>query len=136
LRRFSARSCGQSRNTNAGDRRWTAAHFGAQIKAPTNICARNPRNSGIFSSPFARMITEFEQAETILRAGDVDFVALARGFLYDPRWPWHTWIDDLVDGIVAPMELGHLPYKKGGPPTDMDHFPPQSLISGSTSMAR
>ena len=36
------------------------------------------------------LITEFEQAETILRAGDADFVALARGILYDPRWPWHA----------------------------------------------
>ena len=36
------------------------------------------------------LISEFEQAETILRAGDADFVALARGILYDPRWPWHA----------------------------------------------
>jgi 2,4-dienoyl-CoA reductase-like NADH-dependent reductase (Old Yellow Enzyme family) len=36
------------------------------------------------------LITEFEQAEAILRRGDADLVALARGILYNPRWPWHA----------------------------------------------
>lgn len=36
------------------------------------------------------LITEFEQAEEILKAGDADLIALARGILYDPRWPWHA----------------------------------------------
>jgi 2,4-dienoyl-CoA reductase-like NADH-dependent reductase (Old Yellow Enzyme family) len=36
------------------------------------------------------LITEFEQAEAIVGTGDADLVALARGMLYDPRWPWHA----------------------------------------------
>jgi 2,4-dienoyl-CoA reductase-like NADH-dependent reductase (Old Yellow Enzyme family) len=36
------------------------------------------------------LITGFEQAESILANGDADLVALARGMLYDPRWPWHA----------------------------------------------
>jgi 2,4-dienoyl-CoA reductase-like NADH-dependent reductase (Old Yellow Enzyme family) len=36
------------------------------------------------------LITEFEQAEAIVGTGDADLVALARGVLYDPRWPWHA----------------------------------------------
>jgi len=36
------------------------------------------------------MITEFEQAESILSTGDADLVALARAMLFDPRWPWHA----------------------------------------------
>lgn len=36
------------------------------------------------------MITEFEQAEAIVGTGDADLIALARGILYDPRWPWHA----------------------------------------------
>jgi 2,4-dienoyl-CoA reductase-like NADH-dependent reductase (Old Yellow Enzyme family) len=36
------------------------------------------------------LITEFDQAEAILRAGDADLIALARVMLYDPRWPWHA----------------------------------------------
>ena len=36
------------------------------------------------------MITEPRQAEAILAEGRADMVALARGFLYDPRWAWHA----------------------------------------------
>lgn len=36
------------------------------------------------------MITEFEQAEAIVSTGDADLIALARGMLYNPRWPWHA----------------------------------------------
>jgi 2,4-dienoyl-CoA reductase-like NADH-dependent reductase (Old Yellow Enzyme family) len=36
------------------------------------------------------LITEADQAEAIIGTGDADFVALARGMLYDPRWPWHA----------------------------------------------
>ncbi len=36
------------------------------------------------------LITGFEQAEAIIANGDADFVAIARGILYDPRWPWHA----------------------------------------------
>lgn len=36
------------------------------------------------------LITGFEQAEAIVGSGDADLVALARGMLYDPRWPWHA----------------------------------------------
>lgn len=35
-------------------------------------------------------ITGYEQAEAIVSTGDADLVALARGILYDPRWPWHA----------------------------------------------
>ena len=36
------------------------------------------------------LITEFEQAEAIVSTGDADLIALARGILFDPRWPWHA----------------------------------------------
>jgi 2,4-dienoyl-CoA reductase-like NADH-dependent reductase (Old Yellow Enzyme family) len=36
------------------------------------------------------LITEYEHAEEIIRKGQADMVALARGILYDPRWPWHA----------------------------------------------
>jgi 2,4-dienoyl-CoA reductase-like NADH-dependent reductase (Old Yellow Enzyme family) len=36
------------------------------------------------------LITEPEQAEAIISSGQADMVALARGMLYDPRWPWHA----------------------------------------------
>ncbi|APZ97674.1 oxidoreductase [Sphingopyxis sp. QXT-31] len=36
------------------------------------------------------MITDYDQAEAIIASGDADMVALARGILFDPRWPWHA----------------------------------------------
>ena len=36
------------------------------------------------------LITEAQQAEAIVGMGDADLVALARGILYDPHWPWHA----------------------------------------------
>jgi len=36
------------------------------------------------------LITEPQQAEQIVESGRADLVALARGMLYDPRWPWHA----------------------------------------------
>jgi 2,4-dienoyl-CoA reductase-like NADH-dependent reductase (Old Yellow Enzyme family) len=36
------------------------------------------------------MIADPEQAEAIVASGKADMVALARGFLDDPRWVWHA----------------------------------------------
>ncbi|NEU11437.1 NADH:flavin oxidoreductase/NADH oxidase [Methylobacterium sp. BTF04] len=36
------------------------------------------------------LITEAAHAESILAEGKADAIALARGLLYDPRWPWHA----------------------------------------------
>lgn len=36
------------------------------------------------------LITEAAHAEAIIVSGQADMVALARGILYDPHWPWHA----------------------------------------------
>jgi len=36
------------------------------------------------------LITEPRQAEDIIATSKADAIALARGMLYDPRWPWHA----------------------------------------------
>jgi 2,4-dienoyl-CoA reductase-like NADH-dependent reductase (Old Yellow Enzyme family) len=36
------------------------------------------------------LITDYDHAEAIIATGDADMIALARGILYDPRWPWHA----------------------------------------------
>ena len=36
------------------------------------------------------LITDYDQADAIIASGDADMIALARGILYDPRWPWHA----------------------------------------------
>ena len=49
------------------------------------------------------LITEAEQAEGIVAEGRADLVALARGMLYDPRWPWHA-AARLGGQVVAPAQ--------------------------------
>ena len=46
------------------------------------------------------LITDFQQAEAIIGTGDADMIALARGILYDPRWPWHAAAE--LSGKVQP----------------------------------
>jgi len=36
------------------------------------------------------LITDPIQAETIVASGDADLIAMARAFLWDPRWPWRA----------------------------------------------
>jgi 2,4-dienoyl-CoA reductase-like NADH-dependent reductase (Old Yellow Enzyme family) len=62
------------------------------------------------------LITEARQAESIVAEGKADMVALARGFLWDPRWGWH-----------AALELGAEPgiplqYLRGRPAGRADVF--------------
>jgi 2,4-dienoyl-CoA reductase-like NADH-dependent reductase (Old Yellow Enzyme family) len=49
------------------------------------------------------LITGAEQAEAVIRNGEADAVALARGMLYDPRWPWHA-AAQLGASVVAPKQ--------------------------------
>ncbi|MEM9356032.1 MAG: NADH:flavin oxidoreductase/NADH oxidase [Pseudomonadota bacterium] len=55
----------------------------------TSFAADVRRATGMATMAVGR-ITEAHQAETILRTGQADMVALARGMLYDPRWAWHA----------------------------------------------
>lgn len=36
------------------------------------------------------LITDAREAEAIIASGRADAVAIGRGMLYDPRWPWHA----------------------------------------------
>jgi 2,4-dienoyl-CoA reductase-like NADH-dependent reductase (Old Yellow Enzyme family) len=49
------------------------------------------------------LITEARQAEDIVASGQADMVALARGMLYDPRWPWHA-AAELGGQVAAPPQ--------------------------------
>lgn len=49
------------------------------------------------------LITEAKQAEEIVASGKADMVALARGMLYDPRWPWHA-AAELGGEVEAPPQ--------------------------------
>ena len=49
------------------------------------------------------LITEPAQAEAIVATGDADMVAMARAFLWDPRWPWHAAVA-LGGKVSAPQQ--------------------------------
>lgn len=56
------------------------------------------------------MIADPRQAEEIIASGQADMVALARGMIDNPRWPWHA-----AEALGAPMTVppqylrGHAP---------------------------
>ena len=52
--------------------------------------ARRLRNELDMPVMAVGLITEPRQAQDILDAGDADLIALARGLLWNPRWPWHA----------------------------------------------
>ncbi|WP_369162705.1 NADH:flavin oxidoreductase/NADH oxidase [Candidatus Thiodiazotropha sp. LNASS1] len=54
------------------------------------------------------LITEPEQAEQIVVSGQADLVALARGILYNPRWPWHA-AATLGGQVIAPPQYWRSP---------------------------
>jgi 2,4-dienoyl-CoA reductase-like NADH-dependent reductase (Old Yellow Enzyme family) len=56
------------------------------------------------------MITGPDQAEDIVASGKADMVALARGFLDDPRWGWHA-ADRLGAKVHCPPQ-----YQRARPP--------------------
>ena len=55
------------------------------------------------------LITEPQQADGIVAAGDADLVALARALLWDPRWPWHA------AAALGATVAGPKPYWRGLP---------------------
>ncbi len=56
------------------------------------------------------MITEPAQVEEILATGQADLIAIARAFLYDPRWVWHA-ARELGATVSVPS-----PYWRSEPP--------------------
>lgn len=52
--------------------------------------ARAMRQATALPTIAVGLITEPAQAEAILQAGDADLIALARAFLYNPRWGWQA----------------------------------------------
>jgi 2,4-dienoyl-CoA reductase-like NADH-dependent reductase (Old Yellow Enzyme family) len=52
--------------------------------------ARHIRQASGLATTAVGLITQAQQAEDILQNGDADLVALARAFLYQPRWGWQA----------------------------------------------
>ncbi len=66
--------------------------FAARIRAETGL-----------PTMAVGLITEPAQAEAIVANGQADMVSLARGILYDPRWPWHA-AAELGATVQAPQQ--------------------------------
>ncbi len=66
--------------------------FAAEIRRATEMTVMAV---GKIADPF--------QAETVIVSGQADMVALARGMLYDPRWPWHAAEALRSDAMFAPQ---------------------------------
>ncbi len=59
------------------------------------------------------MINQPQQAEGIIASGQADFVMLARGFMYNPRWAWHAAEELGVD--IPTLPSTHEPHRRNGP---------------------
>jgi 2,4-dienoyl-CoA reductase-like NADH-dependent reductase (Old Yellow Enzyme family) len=71
------------------------------------------RDAGI-ATVAVGLITEPRQAEETIASGKADMVALARGMLYNPRWPWHAAIELGVEPTFpVQYERAHPAMRKG-----------------------
>jgi 2,4-dienoyl-CoA reductase-like NADH-dependent reductase (Old Yellow Enzyme family) len=78
--------------------------FAQQIRAETEV-----------TTIAVGMITDPHQAEAIVANGQADMVALARGLLFNPRWPWHA-------AIALGVELEYPDRYQRCAPTNMNPF--------------
>jgi len=63
------------------------------------------------------LIQDPHHAEAILCEGKADMVALGRGILNDPRWPWHA-AEALGEVIDVPFQYGRARTRAGIPARD------------------
>jgi 2,4-dienoyl-CoA reductase-like NADH-dependent reductase (Old Yellow Enzyme family) len=54
------------------------------------------------------LITAAVQAQAIVATGDADMIAMARAFLWDPRWVWHA-AAELGASVVPPPQYSRAP---------------------------
>ena len=66
--------------------------FAARVKAETGM-----------PTMAVGLITDARHAESVVAEGQADMVALARGILYDPHWPWHA-AAELGATVSAPKQ--------------------------------
>lgn len=60
------------------------------------------------------LITEAQQAETIVQTGQADAIAVARAMLYNPRWPWEAARQLGAQAQAAPQYLRCEPHGSKG----------------------
>ena len=68
----------------------------------TGFAAEVRRATGVATISVG-LITDPHHAEAIVRTGQADMVALARGMLWDPRWTWHAAVALRAQAAFAPQ---------------------------------
>jgi 2,4-dienoyl-CoA reductase-like NADH-dependent reductase (Old Yellow Enzyme family) len=68
------------------------APYAAQIRAASGI-----------PTMAVGMIRDPKLAESLVTSGEVDMIAMARGILYEPRWPWRAAFELGADAPYAPQ---------------------------------
>ncbi|MGG5819539.1 NADH:flavin oxidoreductase/NADH oxidase [Falsiroseomonas sp. HW251] len=78
--------------------------------------ASKVREAGAMPTMAVGLIREPAHAEAILAAGQADMIAIGRGFLNDPRWPWHA-AEALGVSIEVPF-----PYSRAATRADVPSY--------------
>ena len=76
--------------------------------------ARAVRQASGLPTTAVGLITDAQQAEAILQAGDADLIALARAVLYKPRWPWEA-AAAMKAQVTASPPYWRCPPREAGP---------------------
>lgn len=91
--------------------------YAAKVRAEAGIATRAV---GLIHDP--------HQAEAILQAGQADLIAMARGILNDPRWPWHA-AEALGEPMAVPYQYRRAATRAGLPTRDHIPVPPEQYRS-------
>jgi 2,4-dienoyl-CoA reductase-like NADH-dependent reductase (Old Yellow Enzyme family) len=93
------------------------------------FAAKVRKESGILTRAVG-LIRDPRHAEAILRDGEADMVALGRGILNEPRWPWHA-AEELGETIQVPHQYRRAGTRAGLP--TRDHIPIAPTTARGTS---
>ena len=94
------------------------APFAAKVRAEAGVPTRA-----------VGLIHDAHQAEAILQAGGADMIAMARGILNDPHWPWHA-AEQLGHAIDVPFQYRRAATRAGLPTRDHIPVPPDQYRAG------
>jgi len=95
-----ARGCDYIHVSSGGLSPLQKIHLGPGYQVP--FAARIKAETGLPTIAVG-LITEPQQAASIIATGEADMVAVGRGMLYDPRWGWHA-AAALGETIEAPPQ--------------------------------
>ena len=96
-------------DASSGGNRLTAIPLGPGYQVPF---ADRIRASAGIPTMAVGMIRDPRHAERILADGQADLIALGRGMLNDPRWPWHA-AEDLGETIDVPAPYARAATREG-----------------------